>query len=148
MKMFYNNEEINIVAGDYVMFKDLTRAKRLALSLLHSVNIFQVESFEGNMVKLRCVDKLVPQNELAPIPVDGVHDARIYFDPIIAASYVPCGAEIPVHKTDYTYYMDRIKEDENLLKRISGCNYVHQIQHEFRKYSTYANSLKVDVLDY
>lgn len=71
--------------------------------------------------------------------IDGKEDRDIYYDPIIAASIVTEGEEIPVVQRDSSeYYMVSLKKsyDENhesYYDRIhnEGMKYVHEIQHEF-----------------
>ena len=101
------------------------------------------------MVKLASVNSVVSRSELQPVTVDGIEDRWIYFDPMIAASIVFPGDEVPAHHVDYSYYMDafehcfvgkksykEIIEKEHLM-------YVHEIQHYLRKHHQ-ADDLKIN----
>lgn len=103
-------------------------------------NVFMIEQFIGNDVRLDGFDELIPISELEYIPIDGESDRCIYYDPVVAASIVLPGQPIPVHHTDYSYYMEALERttDEKGIKyssKVSKFEYVHQVQHFLRKRS-------------
>lgn len=81
--------------------------------------------------------------------MDGKEDKFIYFDPIIMASIVFPGDPIPVHRKDYTYYLDanvifpHNKTMRNFITE-NGFRFVHQLQHFLRaEYQT--DDLKINI---
>ena len=111
-------------------------------------------SFEiGDIVKLvnpQKIDKSFIFNEnvfkIAAVNPDrfnlsGLKDRIIYYRPIIAGSTVLPGQPVPVHTTDYTYYLDAFAKvklensDKTLqdLVREQDFEYVHEIQHFLRR---------------
>ena len=82
------------------------------------------------------MQKTVDADDIEAIPIDGVHDRSIYYDPIVAASIIPPGGKIPVHRTDYSYYMDKFENCYDVDKRTyaevvreRGYQFVHEVQH-------------------
>lgn len=105
----------------------------------YGINLYRIVSLNGDKVKLEDVEQELSLSELIPVVTDGVEDRWIYYDPIIAASIVFPGEPIPVHHTDYSYYMDAFErnyEGNRTLKELvrkEHLVYVHEIQHYFRK---------------
>ena len=87
---------------------------------------------------MKNVNHLFTSEDILPVKIDGKEDRDIYYDPIIAASIVTEGEEIPVIQRDSSeYYMVSLKKsyDENhesYYDRIHNkeMKYVHEIQHE------------------
>lgn len=104
-------------------------------------NAFEINAIkEDGMVSLMEQDELVSLSDLLPMPINKKHAGNIYYDPIIAASVIGPDDEIPVHSTDYTYFMDAFKkaaeEDGTTLYELvdkQGFKYVHEVQHWLRK---------------
>lgn len=96
------------------------------------------------MVSLFELDTLVHINELSSMPVGKKYAGNVYYDPIISASVIGLNDEIPVHSTDYSYFMDAfgrvIKEDGVRLLALvkeQRFKYVHEVQHWLRdRYGT------------
>lgn len=135
--------------GDIVKLKHPSEYKRGSDSHGYGTNLYKIREINGDVARLASVSKAVPMSELLPVAVDGVEDRWIYFDPVIAASIVFPGDEVPSHHTDYSYYLEafehcndgkksykEIVEKEHLL-------YVHEIQHYLRKHHQ-ADDLKIN----
>lgn len=96
-------------------------------------------SKEGE-IKLSDVIEMVTLNNITPVIIDGVQDANIYYDPIVAASFIAPGETPPVHRTDYSYYLEHFKRNtfegkEGTLYDLcmsKKFRYVHEIQHWLR----------------
>lgn len=136
-------------AGDIVKLNHPSEYKRSSDFHGYGTNLYKIRDIKGDVVRLASVSKVVPVSELQPVAVDGVEDRWIYFDPVIAASIVFPGDEVPAHHTDYSYYMDafehcsdgkksykEIVEKEHLV-------YVHEIQHYLRKHH-HEDDLKIN----
>lgn len=101
-------------------------------------NVFEINEFIDDKVRLIGLDSEVPISELEYIPIDGVSDKCIYYDPIIAPHYVAPGQPVPVHHTDYSYYMEALErtideKGESYANKVSKYEYVHQVQQFLRK---------------
>ena len=126
--------------GDIVKLKNPEKYKKEDDYWGYNINLYKVVSFEKDSVKLAGVAKQVPKDELLPVEVNGIDDRWIYYDPVIMASFVFPGEEIPSHSTDYSYYMDAFEhcfdEKHNSFKDLvskAHLVYVHEIQHYLRK---------------
>ena len=107
---------------------------------VYGINLYKILAIGEDSVKLVGVEQEVPKSELKPVAVDGVADRWIYYDPMIAASIVFPGDEVPAHRTDYTYYMDAFEhcfdEKKKSFKELvakAKLVYVHEIQHYLKK---------------
>lgn len=138
------------VKGDIVKFVDDTNARPDYLH--HRENIFQIVSIDGSSVKLSRSFSPIVETDLSAITavkMDGQEDRYIYYDPIIAASYVWPGEPVPAHHTDYTYYLDAkatFYPDKTMRDFIveNGFKYVHELQHYLReKYKS--DDLKIHI---
>lgn len=125
---------------DIVRLKNPGGYKKSSDFLGYRINLYKIVSIGEKSVKLAGVERNVPKTELLPVAVDGVEDRWIYHDPIIMASFVFPGEEVPVHHTDYSYYMDAFEhcfdEKKNSFKDLvtkAHCVYVHEVQHYLRK---------------
>ncbi len=126
--------------GDIVKLKNPEKYKKEDDYWGYHLNLYKVISLDRESVKLAGVVKLVPRDELLPVEVNGNDDKWIYYDPVIMASFVFPGEDIPSHSTDYSYYFDAFEhcydEKHNSFKDLiskSHLVYVHEIQHYLRK---------------
>ena len=100
--------EIKYEVGDIVKFRD--RKKYNVIRLDDGVcDLFVIELFEGNMVKLHEVDDWININEISPVLIDGKQDRLIWEDCIIAASTIADGAPMPIYHIDKSCFMDKFK---------------------------------------
>ena len=105
----------------------------------YRINLYKIISFDDSSVRLAGVRTCVPKSELLPVAVDGKEDRWIYYDPVIMASIVFPGDEVPAHSTDYSYYLDAFEHsfdgNKSFKELISKAHlvYVHEIQHFLRK---------------
>ena len=126
--------------GDIVSLKNPDRYKKENDFHDYQLNLYKIVSFKGDAVKLAGVFDWVSKSELRPITVNGSDDRWIYYDPIVMASIVFPGDPVPVHSTDYTYYLkafehckDGTKTFKELIEK-EHLGYVHEIQHFLRKH--------------
>ena len=123
---------------DIVRLKEKVYQDKLD-SLHFKVNAFVVDSIGQNpndTIKLKEIDNEVSVEDVEAIPIDGIHDICIYYDPIIAASYVGADGKIPVFHTDYSYFIDHFKKVQvdgkgTLYDEMKKANvqFVHEVQH-------------------
>lgn len=126
--------------GDIVKLKHPENYKKTDDIYGYSINLYKIISIKGDDVKLEGVQEMVPTSELLPVAIDGNEDRWIYYDPMIAASIVFPGDDVPAHHTDYSYYMEAFEhsfDDKNRsfkeLVTKARCVYVHEVQHFLRK---------------
>lgn len=135
--------------GDIVKLKHPSEYERSSDFHAFGTNLYKIREIKGKVVRLASVEKDVPLAELQPVAVDGKEDRWIYFDPVVAASIVFPGDEVPAHTTDYSYYMDAFEyciEGKKSYKEIvekEHLMYVHEIQHWLRKHHQ-ADDLKIN----
>lgn len=132
-------EKIPFQPNDIVKLSKI-KFESLSKELFFPQNIFVIKDVTPDEVgiALKNVDHLFTFEDILPVKIDGKEDRDIYYDPIIAASIVTEGEEIPVVQRDSSeYYMVSLKKsyDENHVSyydRINnkGMKYVHEIQHE------------------
>jgi len=97
-------------------------------------NLYKIVLIGKDTVRLDSVEGDVPLGELLPVPIDGVEDRWIYYDPQIAA-FFDFGDGVPVSSRDYTYYMDAFEHSHDGKKAFkdmiekSKLKYVHEVQH-------------------
>ena len=112
--------------GDFVLYQDI---------------VCEIEKiFDDGFIKLKYVKNKLKLKEMQPIPIDGVHDKQIYYDPIVAATTIREGDPIPIRQTDYSYYMEHFKNEiwsedkQTTWEKVNACHfrYVHEIQHWLR----------------
>lgn len=138
--------------GDFIKLKD-AKYKDIEDSLLFKVNVFRIKHIDEKKkeIELVNIDDKIPLDNIEAIPIDGKHDLRIYYDPIIAASIVGKNDPLPIHSTDYRYYLEHFKnnsiENEGTmydeLKR-NNFQFVHEVQHWLRK-KWHEDSLKINI---
>lgn len=126
--------------GDIVKLKNPKEYKKASDYFEYGINLYRILSIGDKFVKLAGVEKEVPKTELLPVAVDGKEDRWIYHDPVIMASIVFPGDEIPSHSTDYSYYMNAFEhcfdEKKNSFKDLvlkAHLMYVHEVQHFLQK---------------
>lgn len=121
----------------------LTDAKfeELKGKLWFSDNAFVItgEVQEG-VVSLKELDAPVTLSDVQPMPISKKYASNIYYDPVIAASVVRPGDEIPVYNRDYTYFLEhfeRVLIGDGSTLRIQaekqGFKYIHELQHWLRE---------------
>ena len=127
--------------GDIVKVKHPSAFKRSSDFHGYGTNLYKIVEIRGDEVRLASVQADVPLAELKPVAVDGVEDRWIYYDPMIAASIVFPGDEVPAHRTDYSYYMEKFErcydEKHRTFKELVAKEklvYVHEIQHWLRRH--------------
>lgn len=127
-----------IKEGDFVRLHDNVYQQKLD-SLSFKVNAFVVESIGQNpkdTIKLKGIENDLSIGDIEAIPIDGIHDLCIYYDPIIAASYVGADGYVPAYNTDYSYFIDNFKIRQvdgkgTLYDEMKKTNvqFVHEVQH-------------------
>lgn len=127
-------------AGDIVKLKHPELYKKASDFYGYGTNLYKIVEIRGNVVRLAGVQTEVSLAQLKPVAIDGVEDRWIYYDPVIAASIVFPGDEIPAHRTDYSYYMDAFEhcfdERHRSFRELVAKEklvYVHEVQHWLRK---------------
>ena len=83
----------------------------------YGTNLYKIVEIRGNVVRLAGVQTEVSLAQLKPVAIDGVEDRWIYYDPVIAASIVFPGDEIPAHRTDYSISASRLSRDTMKMAR-------------------------------
>lgn len=128
-----------LVVGDYVRLKKSTY-DTLLNKLYYTNNIFRIISLDSKNVKIQDIDIELRIDNVEPIPIDGIADKDLYYDPIIMGSFVAPGQPIPVHNKDYSYYMEKMKscydtDHKAFYDKIkqNNCQFVHEVQHILRK---------------
>lgn len=126
--------------GDFVKFIDSAYTSYTD-KVYYSDNVFRItEINENGTLKLVDIVEPVPIKDVEAIPIDGVHDRKLYYDPIIMASIVAYDQPVPAHHSNSgEYYMDglaRTTYEGKTLKDIvieKNCQFVHEVQHCLRK---------------
>ena len=140
----------NFRIGDFIRLKDIDRWQVNRISR-KKINIFEINNIESGYVEVKSCKEKIPISEIEPIPINGEDDYEIYYDPIIAASIISPGDQIPIHKKDYSYYYDSFKrhshQKQNFQELIKeqGLEYVHQVQH-FLFNELHDDGLKINVI--
>lgn len=127
-----------IKEGDFVRLHDNVYQQKID-SLNFNVNAFVVESIGRNpndTIKLKGIENELSVGDVEAIPIDGIHDLCIYYDPFIAASYVGADGHVPAYNTDYSYFIDNFKNRQvdgkgTLYDEMKKANvqFVHEVQH-------------------
>lgn len=126
--------------NDIVRLKN-TKFEELKGELWFKDNTFAVaEVKDDGTVSLEELDELVSGKDVLPLTISKRRAGNVYYDPIIAASFIGPDDDIPVHSTDYTYFMDAFKrvteeDDTTLFEHVAGqgFKYVHEVQHWLRE---------------
>lgn len=138
------------VKGDIVKFAN---EANVCPDYLHNLeNIYQIVSMEGSSVRLSRSFSPIIEADLSTITavkMDGQEDKYIYYDPVIAAPTVWPGDPVPVHRKNYTYYLDAIitfphdRTMQDFIKENSFV-FVHELQHYLRKHY-HSDDLKINI---
>ena len=125
--------------GDIVCLKHPEFYKKNDDVFRYGINLYKIVSLDGDKVCLDGVAQELLLSELLPVVTDGVEDRWIYYEPIVAASIMFPGESMPIHHTDYSYYLDALERNyegkksfKELVKK-EHLVYVHEIQHYLRK---------------
>ena len=141
MIMYQRNDIVKLGDSKFDALKD---------QLWFSDNAFVIaEVGMDGTVSLNELDEPISISEIMPLPISKKRAGNVYYDPIIAASIIGPDDEIPVHSTDYSYFMDamgRVTEGDGKTLRAlvdeQKFKYVHEVQHWLRgRYET--DDLKV-----
>lgn len=141
-----------IKKGDFVRLRDSIYQQKIDF-LIFKVNAFVVDSIGQNpdeTIKLKGIENEVSVGDVEAIPIDGIHDLCIYYDPFVAASYVGADGHVPAYNTDYSYFIDHFKKVQvdgksTLYDEMEKANvqFVHEVQHwlssEFNDYGLKIN---------
>lgn len=127
-----------IKEGDFVRLHDNVYHHKID-TLNFKVNAFVVDSIGQNpndTIKLKGIENELSVGDVEAIPIDGIHDLCIYYDPIIAASYVGADGYVPAYNTNYSYFIDHFKNVQvggkgTLYDEMKKTNvqFVHEVQH-------------------
>lgn len=136
--------------GDFVKFKDAVY-EVYTKSVYYSDNLFKIIEIKSDgSLRLADIEQDIQIKDVEAIPVDGNHDRNLYYDPVLAASYVASGQPVPVHHSPVgEYYMDgleRTRLDKKTLKDIieeHNCQFVHEVQHCLNSV-VHSDDLKLD----
>lgn len=134
--------------GDFVWVEDKVKDMFL-VSSRHIANLFEIVEVKGNNVRLKDVEGTISLYKIEAVPIDGIHDINIYYDPIVAASLIPSGGKVPVHTSNFSYYMENFKKhflsnNKSYSDIVKERNYhfVHEVQHWLRTMND--NGLKIN----
>lgn len=124
---------------DYVRLKESVY-EQLKNTLFYKDNVFKINSLDLRNVELDLIGKKLEIDDIEPIPIDGIADNFLYYDPIVMASYIPPGQPAPIIQPDYSYYMENMKhwidtDKKTFYEKIKqrNCQYVHEVQHFLRE---------------
>ena len=129
--------------GDYVKIID-SKYNKYAKDLYYSDNVFKIFSIDNGQIRLSDIENNVNLMDIEAIPIDGIHDRAIFYDPPISASYVNHGESVPFTKNAMDeYYMDGLGQtsedsNKNTYKKMvleENCQFVHEVQHLLRRIS-------------
>ena len=142
----------SIQVGDIVRLNE-AEYKKVVDSLTFKVNAFVVDYIDEkstHSMKLKRVDGMVSVENIEAIPIDGIHDLCIYYDPVLAASYIGPGEQLPQYRTDFSYFIEHFKKvevegkdslyDEMVKAKVQ---FVHEAQH-WLKSEFHDDSLKIN----
>lgn len=124
--------------GDIVKLSS-KKQKELEVVSNNPEHIFKIQTLdESGECKLQFINEIIDESDLLPVLVESNEDKNIYYDPIVAASFLAPGQAPPIRHTNYEYYMDHLKkstfegETEYDLIKEKGFAYVHEVQHWLR----------------
>jgi hypothetical protein len=136
--------------GDLIRIKNVTSYEINRISG-GEINIFKISNINSTYVEINNCEERIPLSEIEPIPINGIADFQIYYDPIIAASIIPDGQPIPIKQVDKSYYLEAFKrhtykgKNFNDLVKEQNLEYVHDVQNflrrEFKK-----SELRIDAI--
>ena len=133
--------------GDFVRIKDKEWGN-VIISDSHIVNLFEILEINDNEIRLNDVEEIVSSDIIEAIPIDGNHDRKVYFDPVVVSLE---GSSVMTK--DYSYFMKTFNryedEDGNKYSDLvveKGFHFVHEVQHWLRDQGD--NGLKIYTLEY
>ena len=135
------------IESDFIRIKNYSPS--LSSRVNKKINIFEIEEIEGDECTLKLYKSKVNLSDLEPIEINGVDDKDIYYDPIIAGSFIRPGDEPPTHHLDKSYYLDHFERcfyKENSFKKLvaeKNLKYVHELQHFFSEMFNKPLELKI-----
>jgi hypothetical protein len=124
--------------GDLCRFKNVTAYQINRISG-GEINIFKISNRSPTYVEINNCEERIPFSEIEPIPINGVADFQIYYDPIIAANFIADGQPTPIQHRDKSYYLEAFKrhtykgKNLNDLVKEQNLKYVHEVQHFLRQ---------------
>ncbi len=130
--------ETDFIINDLVRIKE-QEYSNYAKNVIWNENVFRILYIDDTIVKLSDIDNAIPINSIEPIPIDGIADACIYYDPVIAADIISPGTPIPIRQKDTSYYVNGLEsmhmDDHTLKDEFLSFNfkYVHEVQHWLRE---------------
>lgn len=133
--------------GDFVRIKNV-KLKDRVMARYTNTYVYKILSMEQDKLELDDIDGDVVLEDVEAIPLDGVHDADIYYDPIVAASIIGPGQAPPIRRTDYTYFMQKFEDCTYDGKsfadyiREKNLHFVHEVQHWLRE-EFHSDDLKI-----
>lgn len=134
-----DSKQYNFEVNDFVRLNSLGWRRYKEKSIVNE-NAFQIKDIITNGYRLEeFEDTVIPSGFVEPIPIDGESDSCIYYDPIIAASFINSGETPPEHEVSNDYYMESFKKsyysDGRTLYEVFNqkeYQYVHEIQQKLR----------------
>lgn len=125
--------------GDFVKMKNEIFEKKLdeqPEEMMYRDNIFTVDSISSDgQIKTKEFNSFLGFDDIEAILINGIEDSAIYYDPVVMAPIVQPGQPVPVHHTDYSYFMESFekwKDGETTFKQMvedKGFQFVHEVQH-------------------
>lgn len=126
--------------NDFVRFKKDKWDKKYKQESYTKDNIFKIIENIGDYYRLDEFQENIKKTDTEPVPIDGISDNNVYYDPIVAASIIGPNETPPVHRTNYEYYLDAFKKstypDGRTMYQIvkdRKYKYVHEIQQWLRR---------------
>ena len=130
--------------GDIVMLKDPSKYKS---TYVNPLNLFKIQKVLSDGYILNNIGRNVAKDDVISVPIDGIHDKKIYYYYAVAADvYWTEEEEVNAKpKTrDMRYYVDAIKDFPDLYQRVKGLSFVHEVQLVIKKGAAPLNDLKID----
>ncbi|MPL74385.1 hypothetical protein SDC9_20257 [bioreactor metagenome] len=123
----------NYIIGDIIRIRNYcssnsTRVKK-------EINLFKIVDFAEECFTLDYYKIKAHYEDIEPVPINKIDDKEIYYDPVVAGSFILPGDPAPVIRKDYSYYLDhfqrcRFKNNSYYeLIRNNNLKYVHEVQH-------------------
>lgn len=128
----------NFRIGDFIRLRNIA-AYQIDRVYGSRTNIFEIINIVPGYVEVKNCKEKIPISEIESIPINGIDDFRIYYDPIIAASIIEYGEPIPIKRVDRSYYLEAFKKHVykgkkfNDLVKEQNLEYVHDVQNFLRR---------------
>ena len=126
----------NVVSGDFVRIRSEFLTKNNDIQGLGANVLCYLGKNDKGLCQIRGVERLIPASELEAIPIDGVADKSIYFDPVIAASTGSHPIELSSNKSYYMEQFEHYSMEGKTYKEWvvqQGFQFVHEVQHWLRE---------------